>query len=162
MRRNTELSRRLILKATLLWAPILALSQVAFGHQEVLNGVIPEYESSSESLVIDAAFIVDARSCSAVGPRNTPSMRFHSALISKLFTAIVIMQLRDEGLLSLEDRLKLHLPEFQNSDIRLSQLLTRTSGLNGRDRSKNRTTQEQVNDYIKSVSRQRIREPGSR
>jgi CubicO group peptidase (beta-lactamase class C family) len=59
------------------------------------------------------------------------------ASITKTFTALAIMQLRDEGLLTLEDPLVLHIPEFSaarptagnTEDVTLKRLLTHRSGL---------------------------------
>lgn len=54
------------------------------------------------------------------------------ASLSKIFAATVILQLRDQGKLSLEDSLAKHLPFIQNPEIRpltIRQLLTHSSGL---------------------------------
>ena len=82
--------------------------------------------------------------------------RFHSASISKLFTAVTIMQLRDEGKLSLNDLVGEYIPEFKESTIRLEHLLTHTSGLSDRKRADGRSTREEVDAYIDSLARQRI------
>jgi len=88
--------------------------------------------------------------------------RFHSASISKLFTAVVIMQLRDEGKLSLNDRVGEYIPAFSEHEIRLEHLLTHTSGLRDRKRANGRSTREEVDAYIDTLARQRISNtPGS-
>lgn len=56
--------------------------------------------------------------------------------VTKLFTSIMIMQLRDEGKLHLDDRVVDLLPEFTLSsefyrDVTVRHLLTHTSGING-------------------------------
>ena len=67
--------------------------------------------------------------------RLEPCHRLAVASISKLITSILIMQLRDEGQLSLEDNLAQHLPtslidEIANHDsATLRQLLNHTSGI---------------------------------
>ncbi|MBH5335927.1 beta-lactamase family protein [Streptomyces pactum] len=50
--------------------------------------------------------------------------------LTKLFVAVLVLRLRDEGLLDLDDPLGRHLPEpAVASDLTLAQLLTHTSGL---------------------------------
>ncbi len=64
---------------------------------------------------------------------------FHWASITKTFTAIAIMQLRDRGLLSLDDSIVKYVPELRavhNSfgkmeDITIRQLLTHSAGFRG-------------------------------
>lgn len=64
---------------------------------------------------------------------------FHWASISKMFTAIAVLQLRDRGLLSLDDRIIDYLPETKQihnrfgpmSGITLRHLITHSSGLRG-------------------------------
>jgi CubicO group peptidase (beta-lactamase class C family) len=82
--------------------------------------------------------------------------RLHGASISKLFTAVVIMQLRDEGRLALQDPLSKYVPEFAGSPILLEHLLTHTSGLRDRQRAAGRSTAVQVDAYIHQLSRQRL------
>jgi D-alanyl-D-alanine carboxypeptidase len=65
-----------------------------------------------------------------------PSTLYRIASISKLFTAIAIMQLRDAGKLQLDDPVAKHLPWFRvkkiqpdSPDITIRHLLTHTSGM---------------------------------
>ncbi|MBN8204864.1 beta-lactamase family protein [Microbacterium esteraromaticum] len=56
--------------------------------------------------------------------------------VTKLFTSLMIMQLREEGKLNLDDRVIDFLPEFRLSsefyrDVTIRHLLTHTSGING-------------------------------
>ena len=58
--------------------------------------------------------------------------RFKIASITKLFTAVLIMQLVDEGKLQLEDNIEKHLPSLDITNankIQISHLLQHTSGL---------------------------------
>ncbi|WP_148616490.1 serine hydrolase domain-containing protein [Nocardioides rubriscoriae] len=55
--------------------------------------------------------------------------QFLVASISKTFTAVMIMQLRDEGRLSLDDRLDRHLPGSPHGEVTLRQMLSHTSGI---------------------------------
>ena len=64
----------------------------------------------------------------------TPDAVFQIGSITKVFTATLIMQLVDDGLLGLDDPVQQHLPEFQLDDPRadqvtVRQLLDHTSGL---------------------------------
>ena len=66
----------------------------------------------------------------------SPSTRFRIASHSKLFAALAIVQLRDEGLLQLEDPVSAHLPWFRvrpasegDPPITVEELLTHSSGL---------------------------------
>ena len=69
------------------------------------------------------------------------------------------MQLRDEGLLSLQDRVGRYEPSFSSSSIRIEHLLTHTSGLRDRRRANGRTTPEQVDAYIDALAKQRTTSP---
>lgn len=63
----------------------------------------------------------------------TPDTLFPLGSITKVFTAVAIMQLADQGLLRTEDLVRRYLPEFRlsaNADrITIAHLLTHTSGL---------------------------------
>jgi CubicO group peptidase (beta-lactamase class C family) len=62
---------------------------------------------------------------------------YHWASITKTFTGIAIMQLRDRGLLSLDDPIVKHVPEFRQvhnpygdiSQVTIRHMMTHTSGL---------------------------------
>ncbi|MFE2875515.1 serine hydrolase domain-containing protein [Streptomyces roseus] len=61
------------------------------------------------------------------GPDGNVQYRIGS--ITKTFTAVLVMRLRDEGLLSLEDPLEKHLPGTGAGEVTLAQLLSHTGGL---------------------------------
>ncbi|QHS63430.1 serine hydrolase domain-containing protein [Chitinophaga agri] len=65
----------------------------------------------------------------ATGILNTDSSRFNLASISKIFTSTAILQLKEKGLLTLEDHLQAYFPDFPYADITIRHLLTHTSGL---------------------------------
>jgi CubicO group peptidase (beta-lactamase class C family) len=60
---------------------------------------------------------------------NTTDARFNLASISKVFTATAILQLRDNGKLSLDDQLTKFFPGLPFQGVTLRHLLTHTSGL---------------------------------
>src|SRR5207237_4814101 len=56
--------------------------------------------------------------------------RFHIASVSKPFTAAAILQLQEQGRLSISDRVSRFVPGFPNGDrITVDNLLTHTSGI---------------------------------
>ena len=62
--------------------------------------------------------------------KNTLNSKFFIGSISAVFTAAAIMQLVDEGKLSVDDKLKKFIPKIPNSDkITIHHLLTERSGL---------------------------------
>ena len=61
---------------------------------------------------------------------NTPQTKFRLASITKQFTAMAIMQLKEKGLLSVNDTLSKYIPDYPNGDkINIHHLLTHTSGI---------------------------------
>lgn len=67
----------------------------------------------------------------------TPDTVFQIGSIGKIFTSTLVMQLRDEGRLSIDDTVIRHLPDFTLADqnaaaeITVRQLLNHTSGMEG-------------------------------
>jgi CubicO group peptidase (beta-lactamase class C family) len=62
-------------------------------------------------------------------PKPDPDTQYRIGSISKTFTAALILQLRDEGRLSLDDPLYRHLPGTPIGGVTLRQLLGHVSGL---------------------------------
>lgn len=60
---------------------------------------------------------------------NSESSRFNIASISKTFTSVAILQLKEKGKLNFNDPVKKYLPEFPFADITIRHLLSHTSGL---------------------------------
>jgi len=114
----------------------------------------------ADTLVSSAVFTQEGP-CKAGNTEPAGQLRFHAASISKLFTATVIMQLRDENRLSLRDPVSKYVPEFAGSRIDIEQLLTHTSGLRDRHRAEGRTSRAQWDAYILELSKQPLaNEPG--
>ena len=67
----------------------------------------------------------------ATSPRRAPDddTQFMMGSITKTFTAILVMQLRDEGRLDLHDPLGRHLPELAHGSMTVHQLLSHASGI---------------------------------
>lgn len=61
---------------------------------------------------------------------NTPAHKFRLGSITKQFTAMIIMQMEQKGMLKTDDFIQKHLPDFPNGDrITIHHLLTHTSGI---------------------------------
>lgn len=91
------------------------------------------YELSGNILVAEKGKVLYQRS---IGPANTVANRlinqqaaFQLASVSKLFTSVAILQLKEKGKLKLDDKVKQYVPELTNNAITIRQLLTHTSGL---------------------------------
>ncbi|ATP58208.1 hypothetical protein CPT03_17910 [Pedobacter ginsengisoli] len=65
----------------------------------------------------------------ARGQSNTKTTSFALGSVSKIFTSIAILQLRDRGKFKLDDRFIKYFPEFPYPNITVRQLLSHTSGL---------------------------------
>jgi CubicO group peptidase (beta-lactamase class C family) len=63
------------------------------------------------------------------GREATPDTQYRIGSITKTFTAAAILQLRDAGLLDLDDRLGQHLPDVPHPGPTLRRLLSHVSGL---------------------------------
>ena len=77
------------------------------------------------------------------GVPNTPQTRYKIASITKTFTAVLILQLRDQGKLDLERSIDAYLPDYRGEGahrISLHQLLNHTSGLSNLDTVKDAQT----------------------
>lgn len=61
--------------------------------------------------------------------RNTDSTGFTLASVSKIFTSVAILQLRDKGKLKLDDQVVKYLKDFPYPDITIRNLISHTSGL---------------------------------
>lgn len=63
------------------------------------------------------------------GCESTPETQYRIGSITKTFTTVAVMQLREEGLLDLDDPLERHLPEAGEESPTLRRLLSHASGL---------------------------------
>ena len=74
---------------------------------------------------------------------NLPQTKFRVGSITKSFTAIVILQLQERGLLSLDDTLSKYLPDYPSAErITIRRLLNHTSGIPGT------TSQDQTLEFV--------------
>ncbi len=59
----------------------------------------------------------------------TPETQFRMGSITKTFTAVLVMQCRDDGLLGLDDTLDVHLPGTRHGGLTVRRMLAHLSGL---------------------------------
>lgn len=138
----------------LLWSGCAAFAAPAAAD---VNGIVERVGVASGTQLDIAVFTRDG-----ICHESDGELRFHAASITKLFTAAVIMQLRDEERLSLRDPVSKFVPEFAGSPILIEQLLTHTSGLRDRKRANGRTTRAQWDTYVHELSTQRLADvPGA-
>lgn len=103
--------------------------------QEILDAWRSRHGIVGVTLAVDGPKIGAIQVASGIsnketGAAMTPQDRFGVAGLTKTFTAALVLQLVDEGLLSLDDRLDRWFPQFQNSqEITVRQLLNHTSGV---------------------------------
>jgi CubicO group peptidase (beta-lactamase class C family) len=106
---SADLSRR-VAQAQVRWrAPAVAAALVRDGHTVFSTGV-------------GASFVPD-------GPPPSANTQFRIGSITKTFTAVLVMQLRDEGKLNLDDPLGEHIPETRHGQLTLRRMLCHLSGL---------------------------------
>lgn len=65
----------------------------------------------------------------AAGTRIDERTRFKLGSLTQQFTAVAVLQLRDEGRLGLDDPLQKHLPDFPHRGVTVRHLLSHTSGV---------------------------------
>ncbi|MGI5271829.1 serine hydrolase domain-containing protein [Nonomuraea sp. CA-218870] len=65
----------------------------------------------------------------AEGGEPTPATQYRLGSITKSMVAVVVMRLRDEGLLDLADPVGRHVPEARAGEATIAQLLSHTGGL---------------------------------
>lgn len=79
----------------------------------------------------DPAWHGFAGTTSAADPDAVPSAdtQFRMGSITKTFTAVLVLQCRDDGLLDLDDRLEQHLPGTPHGGLTIRRMLAHLSGL---------------------------------
>jgi CubicO group peptidase (beta-lactamase class C family) len=131
--------------------PASAHAQAPAGFEVAWNDIVHEWDRSvTEGGIVGSslAFVHDGRVLrhETRGLADLESRRpvdertiYHWASITKTFTAIAVLQLRDRGLLSLDDPVVEHVPELREvhnpfgsmADITLRHLLSHSAGFRG-------------------------------
>jgi hypothetical protein len=115
----------------------ISIAEEAHPLDTYFKSLLPADEPGAEILVMksDSVVFSGAYGLSDLNQKTpmTTTTLLNLGSISKTFVASAILQLRDEGKLSLEDPLIKYFPEFKNKSIgqkvKLLHLLTHTSGL---------------------------------
>lgn len=84
----------------------------------------------------------------AGGDAVTVETRFRVASISKIVTAMAVMQLEEKGRVSLKEKVDTYLPELKHKNITLQELLTHHSGLKDKVRPSDKRTISGVSAYL--------------
>ena len=95
------------------------------------DAVLADYQAARRLPTIVAAVLDDGAVCwtGAAGAGADVEAQFRIGSITKTMTAVLVMQARDEGLLSLSDELGRFVPESGYRGATLQQLLSHTSGM---------------------------------
>jgi CubicO group peptidase (beta-lactamase class C family) len=116
-------------------APALALSPEL---SRRLDRLVLQAQHDWRSPAVSAGIVRDGRlvwsthvGSARLEPRTIPTddTQYMIGSITKTFTAILVMALRDEGRLRLDDRLEQYLPQSRHRDVTLRQMLGHASGL---------------------------------
>jgi len=112
----------------------LALNQIEKNVDSMLNGYNEKAPGISIGIVSNNKLIYEKQFGLANVEYEIPityETSFHVASVSKQFTAFAILLLEDEGKLSLDDDIRIYLPEMHNfqDTITIRHLLNHTSGL---------------------------------
>lgn len=106
-------------------APLSALVRRTQAEQRIPSLVV--------AVIADGEVTASAAAGSTDGRRGGepagPDTQYRIGSISKTFTAALVMRLRDEGRLQVDDPLERHLPGTAIGQVTLAQLLSHTSGL---------------------------------
>ena len=76
-----------------------------------------------------AAVVRDGEAVFRHAIETTTDTQFRIGSLTKTFVAVLVMRLRDEGVLDLSDILDKHLPGTKAGALTIAQLLSHTSGL---------------------------------
>ncbi|WP_298336691.1 serine hydrolase domain-containing protein [uncultured Erythrobacter sp.] len=94
-----------------------------------------------------------------IGSKVTPQTPFQIASLTKSFTALIILQLEQEGRLSISDPVVRHIPYFRTSDAKISNkitirnLMNHRSGLSTLDGNRYQTSQYRGKDATERAVR---------
>ncbi len=111
-----------------------ALADALDSYVDALNAACDNLAGNGIVLVIKGSDIAAMRFYGMADRENLASFSENTPMpigsVSKLFTAIGIMQLNEEGMLTPDDRISKHLPDLLGGDqITIRHLLTHTSGM---------------------------------
>jgi len=135
--------RRVILASWLLSLLMVSCGRLAAQNAESAGTKLDEYVTGLASAQRFSGAVLVARDGKLVLSKgygmanyewdipNTPSTKFRLGSITKQFTSMAIMQLQEKGLLSVNDPITKHLPDYPKTGdgITIHHLLTHSSGI---------------------------------
>lgn len=103
---------------------------------EVIQKMVDYNSFTGSALVVDDGKVIFEKGYSFANREwdipNTPDTKFRLGSITKQFTAAIILKLREEGKINLDDKITDHLPYYRKDTgdkVTIHQLLTHTSGI---------------------------------
>lgn len=119
---------------------IILISQLAFGQKESLDSFIENYAKENKfngSILVQKDSLVLYQNSYGIADRrfNIPiknNTKYKIASITKAFTAVLILQLRDNKKINLDETIDQYLSEYKgeaSSKVTIHQLLNHTSGM---------------------------------
>jgi CubicO group peptidase (beta-lactamase class C family) len=109
--------------------PLLPTTRRALLHRIATAQSEGRAPSLVAAVVRDGAVVWNGARTSVDGHAPDDDTQYRIGSITKTFSAVLIMRLRDEGLVDLADPLGKHLPGTQAGSATLAQLLSHTSGI---------------------------------
>lgn len=98
-----------------------------------INALVADAQAKAQTPSLVAGVVRDGELVHVAGageqPAPDPDTQYRIGSITKTMTAVLVLQLRDEGRLTLDDPLHRHLPGTPVGDLTLRQLLAHASGL---------------------------------
>ncbi|MDE5421524.1 beta-lactamase family protein [Ancylomarina sp. DW003] len=126
------------MKKTFILLLVLTYSFISYSQNQKLDSLFSNYEKENEAMGAVSIlkngneFFTKAIGYASIelNKKNNSETKFRIGSISKTFTATIILQLADEGKLSLNDFLNQYFPEIPNSEkITISDMLYHRSGI---------------------------------
>ena len=100
-------------------------------HRVAVGQIAGRAPSLAAAVAHNGALLWSAARGTIDGAAPTTDTQYRIGSLTKTFTAVLVMRLRDEGLLRLGDRLTGYFPDLPLGDVTIAQLLTHTGGLPG-------------------------------
>ncbi len=111
------------------FAPLLPSTRRALHHRVAVAQSEGRAPSVVATVVRDGEIVWEGAATSVDGHGPDGDVQYRIGSITKTFTAVLVMRLRNEGLLELGDPVEKHLPDTGIGDVSVGQLLAHTGGL---------------------------------
>jgi len=139
---------RLLILTLLLVPHFMKAQSIAQKADELLTAYSTQHKFSGAVLIAKEGNILfeKAYGYADLGTQrlNTTETEFRVGSLTKMFTSTAILQLVQQGKLSLTDRVSKYLPQFANGDqVQIQHLLSHTSGIKGTTEAPEPTTLEE-------------------